>query len=262
MNSHYLTDVSKVLHRRSALPPVHLEGPQLDAMYIMDWLDLGWRSVRRQPLLWLAAMFVCATFATACKFVPIVRPLIVLVAPFVVGALMVAQERVRIGRPASAGDICAALGRHHNALLSIGLASAAIVVVGYVLLVAALNVSSVESMLTNGTHHVSITYGGTGVRGIVATLVAVPIFTIALASAWFAPALVVLRNVAPLEAMAASLHGAARNWKTTLIYVVAVADAVLLAHRIPLFASALVLTPLMLMSIYGGYRDLFASRSV
>lgn len=96
-------------------------------------------------------------------------------------------------------------------------------------------------------------------RGTIATLVALPIFTVALAAAWFAPALVVLRDVAPLDAMGASLHGTIRNWRTTLIYVVAVADAVLLAHKVPLLASSLVLLVPMLLTIYGGYRDLFAA---
>lgn len=259
MNLHYLTDVSKVTHRRPAPAPVHLDGLQFDAMYVMDWLELGWRAVRAQPLLWFAAMLVCAAFSFACKLAPLVRPLIVLIAPLVVGALMVAQERVRIGRPASLREIGAAVNRHHNALLAIGLASGAIIVLGYVLAIAALHTSFVQSVVVNGEHHLSIRYGGDGVRGIVATLVAVPVFTVALGAAWFAPALVVLRDVSPLDAMVASLHGVARNWRTTLIYVVALTDAVLLAPHIPLIASALMLTPLMLLSIYGGYRDLYAA---
>jgi uncharacterized membrane protein len=119
-----------------------------------------------------------------------------------------------------------------------------------------------KSFVTSGVHHLSITYGGPGARGTLATLIALPIFCGALAAAWFAPALVVLRDVGPLDAMAASFEGAARNWRTTLIYVVAVADAVLLARQIPLLLTSLALMPLMLLSIYGGYRDLFGSDDV
>ncbi|MGN6651576.1 BPSS1780 family membrane protein [Trinickia sp.] len=254
----HLADVSRSAGRRPAPTPAHLDGFQLDAMFILDWLETGWRAVRTQPLLWLGAMLACAAFAVACKHVPLLRPFIVLIAPLLVGALMVAQERVRIARPARLSDIVATVAHHHYALLAIGLASAALITVGYVLCAIAVDASVLKSFVTSGVHHLSITYGGPGLHGTIATLVALPIFTVALAAAWFAPALVILREVGPLDAMAASLHGAVRNWRTTLIYVVAAADAVLLAGRIPLLLTSFALTPLMLMSIYGGYRDLFA----
>jgi len=259
MSLHYLADVSKTTQRRPAPVPARLDGLQLDAMFILDWLETGWRAARAQPLLWLGTFLACAAFAVACKHLPLLRPMIVLIAPLVVGGLMSAQERVRIGRPARVGDIVAAVAHHYYALLAIGLSSAALIVIGYVLTAIVVDASVLKSFVTSGAHHLSISYGGTGLRGTIATLVALPIFTVALAAAWFAPALVVLRDVAPLDAMGASLHGTIRNWRTTLIYVVAVADAVLLAHKVPLLASSLVLLVPMLLTIYGGYRDLFAA---
>ncbi len=257
MSLHYLADVSRSAQRRPVPAPARLDGFQLDAMFILDWLETGWRAVRMQPLLWFGALLACAAFAMACKQIPLLRPTIVLIAPVLVGALMIAQERVRLGRPASLGDIAAAVAPHCPALLAIGLASAALIVVGYGVSAIVVDASVLESLVTRGVHHLSITYGGPGLHGTIATLVALPIFTIALAAAWFAPALVVLRDTSPLDAMAASLHGAARNWRTTLIYVVAAADAVLLARQVPLLLTSLILTPLMLLSIYGGYRDLY-----
>ena len=257
MSPHSLADVSRAAQRRPAPAPAHLEGFQFDAMFILDWLETGWRAVRMQPLMWLGAWLACAGFAFACKYVPLLRPAVVLLAPLVVGASMVAADRVRIGRPAPANEIVAAVAQHYYALLAIGLASVALIVIGYVLAAIAVDASVLESFVTSGVHHLSITYGGPGVHGTIATLVALPIFTIALAAAWFAPALVILRGVGPLDAMAASLHGAVRNWRTMWIYVVAAADAVLLAHRVPLLLTSLALMPLMLISIYGGYRDLF-----
>jgi uncharacterized membrane protein len=258
MSLHYLADVSKTAHRRPAPEPAHLEGLHFDAMYIFDWLETGWRAARIQPMLWLGTFLACAAFAFACKHVPLLRPTIVLIAPLAVGMLMVAHERVRIGRPARARDLIAALAQHHYALLAIGVTAAALIVLGYVISAIVVDASVLKSFVTSGPHHLSISYGGPGPRGTIATLVALPIFTVALAAAWFAPALVVLRDAGPLDAMAASLHGALRNWRTTLIYVVAVADALLLAHQVPLLASSLALLPPMLLTIYGGYRDLFA----
>jgi hypothetical protein len=237
---------------------LYLDGRKVNAASIASWVTSGWRAARTQPLLWLTVMVASAGFATLIFVLPLLRPLAVLLAPLIVGALMVAQERLRIGKPVSTGEVVAAVVQHRNALFAIGLYSAAIMAIGYVFLVATLNLSLLASVMATGVHSLSITYGGDdGVRGALESMVITPIFIIAMASAWFAPALVMLHEVAPFDAMTASLNGVARNWPTALVYFVAMTGAVWLAPQVPLRASALVLIPLLLLSIYGGYRDLF-----
>jgi hypothetical protein len=188
-----------------------------------------------------------------------------LLAPLVVGGLMVVQDDASKGEPVSLREVFAALARRSNALCVIGLYGAAIVAVGYVVLLATFHVSLDVSVTASGVHNLSISYDGDhGVRGALESLLGASIFAVAIASACFAPALVMLHDMTPHDAMIASLSGAARNWPVTLMYFAAMTVAVLFAPMVPLALRALVLTPLLtavpLLSIYGAYRDVFVGR--
>ena len=265
MNIDYPSDVSKQtrLHRVPALP--FSGGREVNPLRIADWLMAGLRAAGVQPVLWLSVLLICADFATALGFLPLLRPLAVLLAPLVVGGLMVVQDGAVKGQPVSLREAFAVLGRRSNALCVIGLYGAAIVAVGYVILLATFHVSLNASVTASGVHNLSISYGGDqGVRGALESLLGASIFAVAIASACFAPALVVLHDMTPHDAMIASLSGAARNWPVTLMYFAAMTVAVLFAPMVPLALRALVLTPVLtavpLLSIYGAYRDVFVGR--
>ncbi|MGF6238775.1 MULTISPECIES: BPSS1780 family membrane protein [Paraburkholderia] len=265
MNIDYPSDVSKEtrLHRVPALP--FSGGREVNPLRIADWLMSGLRAAGVQPVLWLSVLLICADFATALVFLPLLRPLAVLLAPLVVGGLMVIQDGATKDQPVSLREAFAALARRSNALCVIGLYGAAIVAVGYVILLATFHVSLNASVTSSGVHNLSISYGGDhGVRGALESLLGASIFAVAIASACFAPALVMLHDMTPHDAMIASLSGAARNWPVTLMYFAAMTVAVLFAPMVPLALRALVLTPLLtavpMLSIYGAYRDVFLGR--
>ncbi|HLX02841.1 MAG TPA: BPSS1780 family membrane protein [Trinickia sp.] len=265
MNIGYLSGSSNGIRRRCTPELRYPEGREVSAAAVADWLASGWQAARMQPLLWLAVILGCADFATLLKLLPMYRPFAVLLAPLVAGVLMLAQDRARDGEPARLGQLVAAVVERRNALLAIGLYSAAIVLAGYAILFTALHVSMTAAAMANGSHGLLITYdGGHGARSVLESMVGVPIFAAALAAAWFAPALVMLHDITPLEAIAASFKGVARNWQMALVYFVAMTLTVWLAPMIPLLAYALVVTPvlaaLMLLSMYGGYRDVFVGR--
>lgn len=246
---------------RSMPDDVDPNGRPVTTSRIAQWLIGGTKAVFAQPTLWAALFALCASLLMLFRALPLLRPLVVLAAPLVAGALAYAQEQLRRGEPASFGEIFRAVRAKSNALLAIGLMSGAIVAIGYVVVIAAMNLSLLASIMTTGVRAMSISYGGdTGVSGMLESLVNAPMFTIAIGAAWFAPSLVMLHDVAPLEAMKASLNGAARNWSVAACYLVVLLGAVLLAPALPLFVSALIATPLMLLTFYGAYRDVFAKR--
>lgn len=265
MNIDFPSDVSKQtrLHRLSGLP--FSGGREVNPLHISDWLRSGVRVASMQPVLWLGVLLVCADLATLLGFVPQLYPVAVLLAPLVVGGLMFVQDGASKGQPVSLREAFAALIRRSNALCLIGLYGAAIVAIGYVVLLATFHLSLNVSVTASGVHNVSICFGGDhGVRGALESLLGVSIFAVAIASACFAPALVILHNMTPHGAMLASLNGAARNWPVMVMYFAAMTVAVLFAPMVPLMLRALVLTPLLtalpLLSIYGAYRDVFLGR--
>ena len=73
---------------------------------------------------------------------------------------------------------------------------------------------------------------------------------------WFAPALIVFHNLAPVESMKASFFACLKNIIPFLLYgVILIVLGVLAA--IPFGLGFLVLIPVIIASIYTGYRDIF-----
>jgi uncharacterized membrane protein len=75
---------------------------------------------------------------------------------------------------------------------------------------------------------------------------------------WFAPALVVYHDMGAVESMKASFAGCLKNMLPFLLYGIVMAIAGVLAS-IPLGLGWLVLGPVIIASIYTGYRDIYFS---
>lgn len=237
-------------------------GHEVSPLRMTEWIAAGWRAASMQPVLWLGIALLCADFVTLLALLPLLRPLAALLAPLLVGALMVVQEGACRNEPVSFRNMCAAIARHSNALCVIGLYAMAIVAIGYVVVLATFNVSLTTSVTANGVHSLSISYGGVpGIRGTLEAMCGASIYAIAVAAACFAPALVILHGITPLDAMIASLSGALRNWPVTLGGLVLVILAVFLTPMMPFAMRAFVTTPVLtalpLLAIYGAYRDIF-----
>lgn len=265
MNMHFSRAASRQVQRNRVPALAWPDGRQVDVLRIGQWLAAGWRAASAQPVLWLAITLACADFATLVAMVPLMRPLAVLLAPLAVGALMYAQNRLRNGQPLVIREMFAALSQRRNALFAIGLYGAAIVVAGDMILFAILHLSLTTSVTPYGAHELSIIYcGDDTARTVFQSLASVAIFAVAIGSVWAAPAFVMLQDFAPFDAMTSSLSGAVRNWPVALIYGLVLTAAVLTVPMVPLAGRALMLTPLLtgvlLMSIYGGYRDVFVGR--
>lgn len=81
----------------------------------------------------------------------------------------------------------------------------------------------------------------------------------AIASTWFAPALVLFGNARPLQAMGLSLKACARNWLALLVNGLALVPVLLLA-AIPVI-GILIMLPVMLGTAYLGYQAMFATKA-
>ena len=75
---------------------------------------------------------------------------------------------------------------------------------------------------------------------------------------WFAPALVVLNGLGAVEAMKQSFAGCLKNMVPFLLYGVLLLIASIVAS-LPFFLGWLALGPVLVASIYAGYRDVYLS---
>jgi uncharacterized membrane protein len=91
---------------------------------------------------------------------------------------------------------------------------------------------------------------------LLGVLVAMALLVPVLMMIWFAPALIVLHDVAPVEALKMSFFGCLRNIMPFLIYGL-VGLLMLVVGAIPLFLGWLVVYPVLMIAIYTAYRDIF-----
>jgi uncharacterized membrane protein len=87
---------------------------------------------------------------------------------------------------------------------------------------------------------------------LVALALSIPIYM----ALWFAPALVVLREMAPVEAIKESFLGCLKNILPFLVYSIVLMVLGIVA-AIPLGLGWLVLGPTMIASVYVSYRDIY-----
>jgi uncharacterized membrane protein len=87
---------------------------------------------------------------------------------------------------------------------------------------------------------------------LVALALSIPIYM----ALWFAPALVVLREMPPLEAIKASFLGCLKNILPFLVYSIVLMVLGIVA-AIPLGLGWLVLGPTLIASVYISYRDIY-----
>lgn len=98
---------------------------------------------------------------------------------------------------------------------------------------------------------------GMAVGGFFVAMLVMLVLMVPLAMAvWFAPALVVFQNVAPLEAMKASFFACLKNIVPFLVYGVILFVLCVIA-MIPFGLGMLVMVPVMMGSTYASYVEIF-----
>jgi uncharacterized membrane protein len=73
---------------------------------------------------------------------------------------------------------------------------------------------------------------------------------------WWSPALVALHDITPFEAMKRSLFACLRNWKALLVFGL-LAIVICVVAIIPLGLGLLVAGPVLAISWWAGYREIF-----
>jgi hypothetical protein len=178
-----------------------------------------------------------------------------------VGGAMAAAHKTAQGLPVRFGDFFAGFGTNAGPLLGVGLvvvaACAALVVLSYVVGVGAtlagLSIDWSRPELTTGAIEALLAIGGSLTLLLLIGLAMLVPLSLAV---WLAPALIVLRSAPPLQALRLSLSACWRSLGALTLYSVSFFFLAAAATTL-LFLGWFFLLPLMLLSTYSAYRDLF-----
>ena len=239
-------------------------GPQprtVDAGRGVSWWGEAWTLFLRNPAMWLVMGVLLMVRLGALGFIPALGPLIsLLFAPVFAGSWLLAARKLDHGGQLEVGDLFAVFKDKDQLtpLLVLGaLLLAAMAVVA--LVVGAVGMGAgVGTMMGMGGH--APTSVGSVAAAMSAGMLAMLLFMAAGVAVglalWFAPALIVFHRATPVDALKASLSASLRNIVAMALYGVLYLVAAMLAS-IPLGLGWIVLFPLVLLSTYVSYLDIF-----
>jgi uncharacterized membrane protein len=218
-----------------------------------QWISDGWQLFRQQPGVWIGILVVFALLLIGLNFIPVLGSLAnALLAPVLMGGIMVGCRALAQGEPLELGHLFAGFRQNTGSLVMVGVFNLVAVVIIMLVLVMIIGTSVMAAMMGGGGT-ASAAAAGTIMLGLVVGMALyIPVY----AAIWFAPALIALNDMAPVEALKCSFFGCLKNWVALLIYgIIGLALAVLAS--IPFMLGWLVAGPVFAASVYTGYRDIY-----
>jgi len=215
---------------------------------------------------WVGMLLCCLLILTPLHWVPLLGWSASHLLWFVFsGGLMVAARNTQMGQVPRFGELFAGFGPQSGALLGAGLLvlAATLAVVGLMLAVglgallgSLAGAASLESVAQRTATLMSIGWGAALVM-LLCLVLFVPISM----AAWLAPALIMLRGARPFDALRWSLQACGRNLGALTVYGL-VGIGLALVATLMFFIGWLVLLPLVFLSTYAAYRQMFAADDV
>lgn len=255
-----------------AAPRTHVEDvtePSPDGDFIFEgrsvaagngwkWIADAWAFMSGQRLTFLGVFLLMWLVQLALNFVPIIGPIAsTFLVPFFVAGIVLGCDAVRRGEALEVGHLFAGFQRHTNKLLLVGVVSFAMYILVAIVMVAIIG-ATVGVALFSGTppNPEEIAAEGLILPILLAVLVVMALSVPITMALLFVPALVVLNDAEVFPSLRTSFVACLKNVLPFLVW--GVAGLVLgIVAMIPLFLGWLLLGPVLGVSLYVSYRDIF-----
>ena len=223
------------------------------------WIAEGWRLFMRAPLMWIISIVVVFVATVAVGIIPLLGMVAMpLLQSVFLGGFMYACLALERGGEFELEHLFAGFSKRLGPLLIVG----ALYMLGTVAILAVMlaftGVSLFSAFSTTDPEAAAAAVAGAAVPMLIGGLVALALTVPLIAAYWFAPALVMIHNMAPVAAMKESFFACFRNFVPFLIYGIIMTVLAILA-AIPLLLGFLAWAPVFVGSMYAGYRSIFTT---
>jgi hypothetical protein len=217
------------------------------------WWSESWALFMKNPVMWVIFGVIFVVGLMVLGFIPVLGGLAAaLLSQVVIGGWLLAVRKQEGGATVEVGDLFLGFKEKLNPLVILGaLALAAGVVVAIVMFI--MGAGAVFGGAAAGGAKGVMAGAAVGLLTFVVCLVLA--FVIGMAF-WFAPALVVFGNVAPVEALKAAWSASWANVAALVVYGLIWIVAAIVAS-IPFGLGWFVLMPLTVLGLYASYKDIF-----
>jgi uncharacterized membrane protein len=219
----------------------------------LEWLKQGWQLFTKNPGIWIAIAVILMVILVVLSFVPVVGALAMnFLLPVFAGGILVGCKSLAEGGEFGIDTLFAGFKRNTSNLILVGVfyMIGAALVAGLVFMIGG-GAAITGGMMGRGPG-VGVAVGGFFVAMLVFLALMVPLAM----AVWFAPALVVFRNAAPLEAMKVSFFACLKNIVPFIVYGVILFVLYVIA-MIPFGLGMLIMVPVSMGSVYASYVEIF-----
>lgn len=221
-----------------------------------QWIKTGFNLFKSNPGMWMVLFIVYFIIACIMSIVPFIGQVALnLIAPVFLAGFMMGCRALDNSQDLEINHLFAAFKSHATPLITVGgtYLVGIIVVVGVVLLLGvdqdALKHAGDAENLPDEAKLALMT-------SLLKPLMIILLLLIPMMMAyWFAPALVVFKNLSAIEAMKVSFQACFINLTPFFVYGL-VAMLLLMLASIPFGLGLLVMVPVMMASIYASYQDI------
>ncbi len=243
-------------------PSFHIRPASHGYAWIRDAFYLYWK----HPLIWISfsSIIVVVGYGTGYLLGPVGAIVFQLITPVLLGGWMLACNQLEHGRPADIRDIFSAFNTHYSGRL---------VTVGGIYMTGMLIVFWLPGLFGNDpmihalvqavhTNTASQTAAPAPLNlpfspvALLVLLVTLFLFTAILMLYWFAPTLIVLNDMLPIEAMKLSFRTCQSNFPAFLLYGFLMVFMMVIGS-IPGLLGLLIVIPVGFLCYYTAWRDLF-----
>lgn len=225
------------------------------------WIREGYHLFRLAPGNWILMMLVYWFLIMALSMLPLVSMLVTVIQPVFIGGLFYATLRLDREGKLAVDDLFTGFRQQLGPLAIMGLITLAFSVVIFGgLALAMVGSFGLDLFLGNidEADMANMDWEPMMLRFVLAMLIGLMLYIPLVMATWFAPGLIMLHNLPVIEAMKMSFSGCLKNIWPFLVYGI-VAMLWMILAMLPLFLGLFVFFPVMIASIYCGYRDIFLS---
>ena len=219
------------------------------------WIAEGFGLFRKAPGIWIALVVILFVILVVLAFIPLLGAVATfLIVPVFVGGLLLGCQALQGGGELEVAHLFAGFKAHTGNLIVLGALAIAGWIVVMLPVVVIVGAGAFLAAIRGDAAGVAALGGSFMLASLVALALSIPIYM----ALWFAPALVVLRGMPPIEAIKESFLGCLKNILPFLVYSIVLMVLGIVAS-IPLGLGWLVLGPTLIASVYVSYRDIYGA---
>lgn len=224
----------------------------------LQWFAAGWRVFIARPGIWAIQTLILILILTALGFVPFLGWAVAPLAfPVLVAGMLAGVQALERGERLRVDHLFDGLRRHPGNLLMIGAFHLLGALLAALIAAAVGGSAALTGMLVGAFAGMGMAAGGMMLAVVVFTV----LWVLLLMALWFAPALVMLQDVSPLDAMKLSAQACLSNLLTFIVLGLVLYVLTWVA-MLPAGLGMLVLVPVLAGALYAAWQDTFTKRSL